>query len=1100
MSLGAFVSFNASGATVSGNLSYEGAQTGDIKVRVARYRPGNQALRLDGTGDYVVTPLNNLAGAELSVQFWFKGNSMQSVVRQQSSGWVVVGWNGQHILSNDGGTAGVTAGTGFDDGNWHHIMITWKQGTPGGFVSYLDGRVVGQRDSANTPIPSLNASVYFGAFNGQGEFTSGQVDEIAIWNRALTSEEVSAGWNQPLTGVETGLVGYWPFDDGTANDLSANAYHGTLGGDAAIVPANIPGFGGGLYATTIAAPGPFSVPEVALGDNYFINAFRDANNSGNPDLTEPFGDYAGNPVTISGDLSGVNIRLIEVPLIITQPAALRVLAGSPATFRVTVTGTAPLQYQWRKDGTNLPANPRLTGVNSAQLTIAGTIADDAGLYSVEITNEAGRTVSQGAELQVATGGANLAGTVSYSGSRTGQVVVTVFQPKLGNRVLRLDGVNDFASTPLNDLSGSEITIQYWFRGSVLQSAVRQQGGGGYIVASWNGKHIMSHDGGTTGIAQGSATDGLWHHLAYTWKQGTPNGWVSYLDGRQVAAKDSVNIPIPKINGSVLFGSFGGNGEFARGDLDEIAIWRRALTATEIASSFRLGLTGSEPDLIGYWSFDDGTANDASLNQYHGTLNNGAQIVDLDNTELGQRVAASINGPGAYLLQSVPVGPGYFLNAFLDANSNGRRDNDEPFGNYPSNPIDVDPGLPGTGLDIVLYDPPVVTDAPVSAAACEGATLVLKVNATGTPPLNYQWSLHGTPLTDAGTISGAQTPALRLDGVLPADAGRYEVTVSNGAGTAAHVVFLQVSSGAVADGLTGYWKFDEQFGATAVDSSPFGNNGTLANYPGGDDSHWAAGMVGGALSFGGSTTMQHVVVADFPKAITTLSGSAWVWADSRPIWASIVKNWGGSQVGQFHFGLQENSGDLSLYVTDTNGLTVSTRENVPLPLGSWQHVAFVADGLRVRIFRNGALVGSAVNYSGSFLSPPMAALGIGVKLDNSGTQPDPGNPGFWHGKMDEVALWGRALSPVEIRAIYEAGLAGQDLTRAAAQPPLQVERRGSQLAVSWPPTVACFVLESTASIAPADWKPVTATPVLEAGRYTVTLPNPSGPQFYRLRKG
>ena len=54
-----------------------------------------------------------------------------------------------------------------------------------GFSSYVDGNLVESRDSSDVPIPDYKTNVYFGSFNGVGEFTNGQLDEITIWNRAL---------------------------------------------------------------------------------------------------------------------------------------------------------------------------------------------------------------------------------------------------------------------------------------------------------------------------------------------------------------------------------------------------------------------------------------------------------------------------------------------------------------------------------------------------------------------------------------------------------------------------------------------------------------------------------------------------------------------------------------------------------------------------------------------------------------------------------------------------------------------------------------------------------------------------------------------------
>jgi len=80
----------------------------------------------------------------------------------------------------------------------------------------------------------------------------------------------------------------------------------------------------------------------------------------------------------------------------------------------------------------------------------------------------------------------------------------------------------------------------------------------------------------------------------------------------------------------------------------------------------------------------------------------------------------------------------------------------------------------------------------------------------------------------------------------------------------------------------------------------------------------------------------------------------------------------------------------------------------LPLvGSWTHVAAVWDGATISLYRNGELTGSAP-FTGS-ISPSTNDLFIGVN-------PVLGKQGYFVGRIDEVAIYDRALSPAEIRAL------------------------------------------------------------------------------------
>ncbi len=83
------------------------------------------------------------------------------------------------------------------------------------------------------------------------------------------------------------------------------------------------------------------------------------------------------------------------PLAISvQPLPLTVTAGSTASFTVTATGTAPLSYQWRKDGVTIAKATNQT------FSLATTTVTDTGLYQVSISNRAATLTSLAAQLTV----------------------------------------------------------------------------------------------------------------------------------------------------------------------------------------------------------------------------------------------------------------------------------------------------------------------------------------------------------------------------------------------------------------------------------------------------------------------------------------------------------------------------------------------------------------------------------------------------------------------------------------------------------------------------------------------------------------------------
>jgi len=88
------------------------------------------------------------------------------------------------------------------------------------------------------------------------------------------------------------------------------------------------------------------------------------------------------------------------PIIWQQPTNQTVMLGGTATFNVGASGSNPLSYQWRKDGTNLVDGGRTSGAVSNRLTIVSVQTNDAGAYSAMVTNLYGSAFSTNAVLTV----------------------------------------------------------------------------------------------------------------------------------------------------------------------------------------------------------------------------------------------------------------------------------------------------------------------------------------------------------------------------------------------------------------------------------------------------------------------------------------------------------------------------------------------------------------------------------------------------------------------------------------------------------------------------------------------------------------------------
>ena len=118
------------------------------------------------------------------------------------------------------------------------------------------------------------------------------------------------------------------------------------------------------------------------------------------------------------------------PSITTQPANKTVTAGQTATFSVTATGTAPLTYQWKKNGA------AIGGATSASYTTPATVASDNNAkFTVTVTNSVSNATSNAATLTVdvppsittqpASRTVNAGQTASFSVAATGTGTLTL---------------------------------------------------------------------------------------------------------------------------------------------------------------------------------------------------------------------------------------------------------------------------------------------------------------------------------------------------------------------------------------------------------------------------------------------------------------------------------------------------------------------------------------------------------------------------------------------------------------------------------------------------------------------------------------------------
>ena len=250
------------------------------------------SLSFDGVDDYVNVGNDSDFDIDntVTIEAWINPTSLSNrygiftTRRDNDPGSFQLEVGTNDMGSNTVGVGGISAwvaSTGdnaISIGEWTHIAYT-RNGTGDNHAIYVNG--IAQMISTNSyTFVNNDALKEIGRGTDQGQHYNGQIDEVAIWSRALTQEEIQSNMSTPLTGNETGLVGYWSFNEGTgttASDATSNGNNGTIYG--ATWSTDVP-----FTGTTTTSALTWSVQaQASLGsyndnDNY-LGAASDATNT-----------------------------------------------------------------------------------------------------------------------------------------------------------------------------------------------------------------------------------------------------------------------------------------------------------------------------------------------------------------------------------------------------------------------------------------------------------------------------------------------------------------------------------------------------------------------------------------------------------------------------------------------------------------------------------------------------------------------------------------------------------------------------------------------------------------------------------------------------
>ena len=299
----------------NGNANDEsiGARNGQLigggtTYSVDRFERPNRSVHFDGNGFVSVTPTPFNVKGDFSVLLWTKLDSLNNDINDLFSTGRDKGFSGLNIFSAQVGTLGIWSGFsgGFWTNNvgsetthlaysWHHIAFTKGAGS---MSFYLDGKLTSQAPLIASPNDSGSLWIGRHQYDAINYSTRGSIDDVRIYNRSLSAEEVAAVFRYestleqptPRAGVATAqvvngfVVGATVIDGGAGytenpvvsivggGGVGAKALATQLNGSVTKISITNPGSGYTSAPTIILSSPPFP-PRRATASSSIVNGF-----------------------------------------------------------------------------------------------------------------------------------------------------------------------------------------------------------------------------------------------------------------------------------------------------------------------------------------------------------------------------------------------------------------------------------------------------------------------------------------------------------------------------------------------------------------------------------------------------------------------------------------------------------------------------------------------------------------------------------------------------------------------------------------------------------------------------------------------------------
>lgn len=579
-----------------------------------------------------------------------------------------------------------------------------------------------------------------------------------------------------------------------------------------------------------------------------------------------------------------------------------------------------------------------------------------------------------------------------------------------------------SGTIFDPTNNQPVSISYWFKGNPADIYGRFQGIVGRGDSGWrssldgSGLIRWNPGAGPELASPQSYNDGNWHHVV-----GVSDGVNDflYVDGQLVASGTGVGA----LSGTSPDIFVGGAPDYTTGDhsaarylsgqVTQFAYFTNALSAGQ-AEALYYSAASLTPVI---------TANpqEASANQ-------------------GSGASFSVTASGA------PLGYEWYLGTTKLTDSAGNISGSSTAnltisdaqsanaGNYTVVVTNSFGSVTSSPALLTVYTSVVITSDifPSNDVLFVGGHSTFSITAGGEPPITYQWYSNTLAVAGATNASYELNNAQGTAGIYCKAANSYNSVSSSTASLTVITATNSYPTAIIGANPVGYWRLNEP-------DNGAGNDGVTAHdYWGGNDGIYTNTVLDqqgynlseptetsaefGLLSFSNCMVYNIPLSVDFSAPTgsnSSFSVECWVNGYQQTSDAGIVSK-GNSGTEQFDLdtGAYDPSHYLRFLIRDASGATHIVNSSNQLD-GAWQYVVAVCNepSNYIALYVDGVLVGQTSITTGSGLLTNNANMKIGARPSTS----DPTyNSDQFEGNLDDVAVYGYALSAAEVQAHYNSG--------------------------------------------------------------------------------